>query len=285
MYARILLTAFVLLPLVAFRAEAQSFTLKKKDFPSAGKSVEVIDTETTRSSVTITLNGNAVFNEKKVEVVVKQFTEKVQEAGDKKPNKYTWAFSKATKGKDGEQADLSYAGKTLVFERQGDKYKVTAEGDGIDPKDLDTFTKNANRPDQSAELLPKKAVKVGDTWTIDNKAALSFLGEAEDAVDLTKAKAQGKLVKAYKKGSEQRGVIELDITAAMKKFGPVTLDTPIDMKIKATFDATIDGSSTVRTDMGTIAIKGRSDFTQNNMTLTLDIAIEGEFQRKVGAEK
>jgi hypothetical protein len=286
MHTRILLTALALLPLLAIRADAQSFTLKKKDFPSAGKSVLVTDTETTRSAITLMLNGNAVFNEKKVEVGVKQFTEKVLVAGDKKPNKYTWTFTRATKGKEGEQANLSYAGKTITFDRQDGKYKVTSDGDGVDAKDLDTFTKEANHPDYSAELLPQKAVKVSDTWTIDKKAASALLGDIpEDALDLSKSTTQGKLVKVYKKGNEQRGVIELTFTGFMKKFGPATLDTSIEMKLKATFDTTIDGTSTLRTDSATFTVKGRSEFTQNNMTFLLDISIEGEFRREVGAEK
>jgi len=260
MGARILLTALLALPLAAAAGQAQSFTLKTKDFSAEGKSVSIIDTATVRSSVIIATGGNVLKEEKKVEVEEKQFTETVVEAGDKKPKKYTQTFTKALKGMEGEPAKQSYAGKTIVFERKGDVYEVTAEGGGVD-------------------------AKVGDTWTI-GKEALALLGaNPDDGLDLTKMKAKGKLLKAYKKDGQQWGTIEVTITAPVQKLGPLDLDKPIDFQAKATLDTAIDGSSTAGQMKASVSLKGRSEFTQNGMTFTLDIAIAGEFRSEHTAEK
>lgn len=285
MGARILLTALVVLPFAATAGQAQSFTLKTKDFPAAGKSVGVSETAENSSAIVVATGGNVLKDDKKVEVEEKQFTETVLEAGDKKPNKFTRAFTKALKGKKGEPKPLSYAGKTIVFERKGDIYEVTAEGGVVDAKDLEAFAKEANRPKIGQALYPKNAVKVGETWTI-GKEALALLGAiSSDALDPTKVKAQGKLLKAYKKGSEQWGTIELTIVAPMQKLGPLTLDKPIDYQLKATVDTAIDGSSTAGQMMGTVALKGNTEFTQNGMTFTLEIAIVGDFRSEHTVEK
>jgi hypothetical protein len=285
MRARILLTALLALPLVAGAARGQSYTVKTKDFPATGKSTTVTDVATTRSSVTIATGGNVLKEEKKGEVEEKQFTETVVEAGDKKPNKYTQSFTKAFKGKEGEPAKQSYAGKTIVFERKGDVYEVTAEGGGVDAKDLDEFAKKANQPKIGQAMYPKSAVKVGESWTIGKEALLLLGASLDDGLDLTKMKAQGKLLKAYQKAGQQWGTIEVTITAPVQKLGPLALETPIDFQVKATLDTAIDGSSTAGQMKASISFKGRSEFTQNGMTFTLDIAIAGEYRSEHSAEK
>jgi hypothetical protein len=287
MRARIMLTALVVLPLAAAPTWAQGYTLKTKSFPDVGKSSKTIDQTTVRTAISLALGDKVLKEDKTVEIAESQFTEKTLKAGTDKPDKYTHAYTKAVKGPEGSPAELSYAGKTIVFERKGDAYVATAEEGGVDAKDLKRFTTRANRPDQTKTILPKTAVKVGDSWTLGKDAAALFATDedAAESFDGAKLKGQGKLVKAYKKGKEQWGTIAIDLSVPMTKLGPLTLDTPISLQVKMTLDTAIDGSSTAGQGRGTFTLKGKSTITQDGMTFTVDLAVSGEMRRDVTAEE
>jgi hypothetical protein len=103
--------------------------------------------------------------------------------------------------------------------------------------------------------------------------------------DLANFKGQGKLTRAYKKGTQQWGTIEIVITVPVKKLGPLPLDKAIDFQAKLTLDTVIDGSATEGVMKANMALKGRSEFTQNNMTFTIDITVDGDYRRDQSAEK
>ena len=271
--------------LVAGMGQAQTFTLKAKEYPAVGKSIVITDSGTTNFAFTVSTGGKVLKDDKKVEVLEKQYTQKVLEAGAKRPNKYTNTYTKAAKGEKGAPKKLSYESKTIIIERKGEKYVVRPEEGDIDPKDLEDFTKQVNRPLTSDIFLPKKAVAVGDSWPLDKHAIEALGGDLDDGVDLTKFKGQGKFLKAYKKGKEQWGTIEIAVSVPLKKLGPLPLDKPITMHAKMILDAAIDGSSTAMEAKGTVSIKGQSEFTQNNMTFMLDIAIDGQMRLEQSAEK
>jgi hypothetical protein len=272
--------------IAAATGQAQTFTLKVKEFPSAGKSVVITESGTSRSSFNVSAGGMVVKEEKKVEVEEKQFTQKTIEVGAKRPLKYSNTYTRATKGAEGSPKKLSYEGKTVVFEKKGEKHIVTpAEGE-IDKKDLEDFTKSVNKPLLSEAFLPKKPVSVGDTWELSKEAVLNALGaSADEGIDFAKFKGQGKLVKAYKTGKEQWGTFEFSFSVPLNKLGPLPLEKPIDLHAKITMDTAIDGSSAAHQLKGNVLLKGKSEFTQNNMTFMLDIAIDGEFRSEQTAEK
>jgi hypothetical protein len=282
----IMLTAIVVLPLAAPQTRAQNYHITIKEYADVGKSSKVTEQATTRSAFSVALGDKVLKEEKKVEVVEQQYSEKVVKAGAAMPDKFTQSYTKAVKGSEGMPVELSYAGKTIVFERKGGAYVVTAE-EGVNAQDIEQFTKRANRPEQLKALLPKTAVKAGDSWTV-GKEVLAFLGTDSGAalgVDVNQLKARGKLVKAYKKGNEQWGTVELDFIVPMAKLGPLALDTPIDIKFKMTLDTAIDGSSTAGEGRGTSTLKGASTFTQNGMTFRINLSIDSQMRRDSTAEE
>ena len=285
MRASTLSAALIILGLTAATSQAQTFTIKPKDFPAAGKSITISDTSTVNFSFKLSTGGMDLKEEKKTEVEEKQFVQKTIEAGTKRPNKYSNTYTKATKGEQGSPAKTSYSGKTIIFERKGDKYTVKPEEGEIDAKDLAEFTKQVNRPNTSEVFMPTKAVAVGDSWTLDKKAVEALGGPDDDGIDLSKFKGQGKLLKAYKKGKEQWGTVEIAITVPIKKLGPLPLDKAIDLNAKFTIDMAIDGSTTAHSAKGTMSIKGKSEFTENGMTFMIDLAIEGDIRMEQSAEK
>jgi hypothetical protein len=285
-----LIVALVVTGLVALSAatfaQEPAYTIKTKDFAAPGKSVEMTNRTTTRMSMTLALGGQALKEEKKVEVEDMEITEKVLEGGDKSPKKYTQFYTKALKGIDGAPTKQSYAGKTIVYELKGGSYQVTAESGDVDAADLEQFAKKANKPKVGQKLYPKKAVQVGETWTITPEILLEEIGgPTVDDVDIAKLRGQGKLLKAYKKEDQQWGTIEITGLLPIKKFGALVLDKTIDMKFSATADLPIDGSSTAGQVKGTISMQGKTTITQNKQTFTLDIAISGDVHVEHTSEK
>jgi hypothetical protein len=282
---RIWFTTLMVLPLAAVGAGAQSYTLKIRNDAAPGKSITTSESGVFKIAVGVSVGGMVVKEEKKSETEVKQFTETVLEVDKKGLKKYTRTYAKAAKGEGAEPKKLSYAGKTIVFERKGDKIVATAEGEGVDAKDLADLTKSANNHVDDKKLVPSTPVKVGDSWPIPKDALGAVLGELKDATDTDKVKVTGKLTKAYKKAGQQWGTIEINIAVPMVKFGPLTLSKPVPFQAKLTFDGPIDGSSTAKQTRGMVMVKGVSDFEQNGQTITLDISIEGNYREERSAEK
>src|SRR5262249_55228406 len=97
----------------------------------------------------------------------------------------------------------------------------------------------------------KKAVKVGETWPISAKDLATLLSVPN--IDAEKSKATGKLVKAYRKGGKQWGVVEIKGKLGSKA---MTGGPAISMDFTMTLDSPIDGSSY----QGTQTMKGKMHF-------------------------
>jgi hypothetical protein len=279
------MSAVLLLLYLSTTAAAQSYTIKTKDYATPGKSVVVFHSATTRSTFRWLKDDMVVKEETMLEVDDKEFIERVLEAGMRLPNKFTHTFTRATKGKPGEPIDRSFAGKTIVYERKGDKYVVTAKEDGVDASDLQEFAKHTNSPYAGSDLkLPKHAVKVGENWPLD-KTVAQAMAAGNDRFDVESFKGHGKLVKTYKKGGHQWGTIETSFRIAVKKLGPLVLDQPIPFESTSTLDIVIDGSSTEHQAKHVVRMRGRSDVTVNDMTFVLEVSFDGDNRHEQTAEK
>jgi len=282
---RPLLASFVVFLLMAAAAQAQSYTLKLKGQPGPGKSALVTEKAKIAIAFSVSLDGNVLKEEKKIVNEEKQFTEKVEIADDKGPTKFTRAYGKAAKGEDGELTNLSYAGKTIVFERKNGKFDATALEGGVDPKDLSEILKQINAKKYDDSLVPKKAIQVGDAWPIGKEGLGGFLGDLKDGADYDNFKGRGKLTNAYKKNGQQWGTLEITLAVPVKTFGPINLDKGIPFELKLVLDSPIDGSSAAHQVQGTLGIKGVSQFEQNGMTIVVDVSVHGELHRDQSPEK
>jgi hypothetical protein len=283
MRVRIWLTALAISLAAAVAAPAQSYTLKIKGAPAEGKSVAVKETVNVKLAFNVALGGNVLKEEKKTMTEEKQYTEKVLQADEKGAVKFTREYGKVSKGENHELQPLSYSGKTITFERKGDKYQATA--DGVEPKDLAELAKKVAGKQNEQALTPKKSVRVGDTWPVTAEMFSDLLGEMKGGADLEKFKGEGKLLKAYKKDGQQWGTMEIIGNVPLKKFGPLPLEKPLPLQLKMLLDAPIDGSSTANQAKVLMTIKGASEFEQNGQTITLDVAVEADARREQGAEK
>ena len=69
----------------------------------------------------------------------------VVEKGEKHLSKYKMSFAKAVQGEAGKLTALPYQGRMILFERKGDKYAASAEGEpALAAKDLEPLVNKAN---------------------------------------------------------------------------------------------------------------------------------------------
>jgi hypothetical protein len=106
-------------------------------------------------------------------------------------------------------------------------------------------------------------VKVGEKWKLVGKDVADYYDFLNINADTVKG--EGKLVKAYKKGKQQWGVIEHVITFAAK------LDEVKDAKgeIRMTSDVVLDDSATAGKVSLTITLAGSKALEENGKKLTL----------------
>jgi hypothetical protein len=270
-----------------------TYTIKLKHAPDAGKSVVITDTSTQTSTANVSdADGKPlVKDEKHVQKQDEKYTETVLEKGDKRPAKYKRAYEKATRTLDGKATSRSYDGRTVVFELKDGKYAVTAEGDkALDPKDVEDLSKRANEDeaDKDELFLPPKPVKVGDTWKIDGKRLAKAFDKQGD-LDREKSSGDAKLTKAYTKDGKQFGVvvITLKLTSKPTKLPPgITKfeEAPV-IELTMTLDAVIDGSSTAGSLTMSGKVKSKFSGEQMGVKFTADTVADVTGKQERSLEK
>jgi hypothetical protein len=205
-------------------------------------------------------DGKVVNEKKEKKIVIEEYKETlVEKEKGKRATKIRREYSKATTKTGDKETTLPYDGKTLLIEKKGDKYHFTiedgAELTGKDAADLDrSFNKESkdNEEDLEKAFLPKKAVKVNETWKVDTDELIKALDKDTKSpfpVDKSKASGTGKLLRAYKKDGRQFGVFDIQIDMPLKGEFPLGKDqgAPVQEGSKMTMrfkgDACIDGSS------------------------------------------
>jgi hypothetical protein len=172
-------------------------------------------------------------------------------------------------------------GKTVIFVRKGDKYHFTLKDGGEVPaKAAETFTKELARKTETSNaeieklMLPKKAVKPGETWKLDLEPILANLfksGEME--FHTKKATGTGKLLKAYKKDGRQFGEIRYDVTVPLKAMGKVPTQLVFNdgakMTMELKLDTCIDGTSEAGTIQVRVVLVGTA--STGDATVRLDV--------------
>jgi hypothetical protein len=266
-------------------ADTKAYTLKVKLFPDAGKTVEVTDSEKTTGSVKVSA-GNKAKEEKQDEVKEETYTETVLEKGDPHPKKVQRTYKKASSTKGGKDVTRPYQGRTVMFELEDGKYTAKAEGQPpLSKRDLDGLAEKVYdpaKPDLDEILLPKGAVKVNESWTLDYKQlAKSFAKTGE--LDIDKTKAEAKLAKVYEKAGKQHGVIEFDLNMAIKDLKGLKFDPPALLRFKGTMDSAIDGSSTAAVAEMAGTFTGKTSSPDGKVTIGLDLAVTMKKERS--AEK
>ena len=296
MRLRPLLLMLAITPLAVTAAPApDTYDIRLGGDSTPGQSYVVKDTDKVTSTTTVTHPqlGVSLDPEKKTSEEELVYTETVLEKPAKKGDsipKFKRAYSRARQTTDGKSSSLPYEGRTVVFQLKDGKYQATAEGEpALDAKVLDELAQKEGTPaPQGAEklFLPRRPVKVGEKWTFDGKAVAKVLPEDDTFVlDPERSGGEGTLVKAYQKGGQQYGVIELRLNLAIKKTGNLTFEKPAALDTKVTMDVVIDGSATAGTTSQTTTLRGRGFVTEEGQKITIEVSTEQSGRREQSPEK
>jgi hypothetical protein len=246
-----LFVACLTLTLASGASTAQSYNIKIKFSPDVGKTTVYKESESgTTTQLMGDGDGKTLREEKTTTGFERVFAETVLETGEKgRPTKWKRTYEKATAIENGKTTTRSLEGKTVLFEIKEGKVTATPQGDAkIEPKDLEWLRKTNKDIDQSEWIgfLPKKAVKVGETWKVESKEVGELLKEStrDAGVDLADGGADGVLSKVYEKDGKQFGVIDLTIKLTMKEPPDIKFDGPATLEMKASLDMALDGSTT-----------------------------------------
>jgi hypothetical protein len=194
-----------------------TYDIKVKS-PRQGDTVRVSSSEQMESGSTLVDNqGKVRKEENEKDSTNLTYEETILERADHELKRLKREYATATRTIDGKRDALPYDGKTVLIEKENDRYHFQIDrGQEIAPQDapeLDQEFTGGNAAKQFTEmLLPKKAVQVGEVWNVSTDILLKELKSFCVAkVDAAKGVATGKLVKVYHKDGRQFGVLELTI--------------------------------------------------------------------------
>jgi hypothetical protein len=174
--------------------------------------------------------------------------------GRKVRRRYRWGEQTLNE----EKRILPYVGKPLLIEEVGGRYRFRIEDD----KELQGVTAwmDANGLDWAFNsefsplprlgapwLLPKTAVKLGESWKFDPGPFVEDLVKFSSKLEFGRSAGTGKLLRTYRSDGRQHGVLDLRIEVPIKAFAfnlkPVMKPQGNKLVFHMVVDACIDGSS------------------------------------------
>jgi hypothetical protein len=233
--------------------DEKTYTIK---FKKEADRARVLKTDGFSQKLKITDNDGKILkqqDEKKGDEEV--YTETILERKDKKVLQRKRQYTKARIMTGGKTKTLPYEGKMVLIQKKGDRFTFRIEGDeeltGEDASQLESeFNRKKDRPsDDEIEkfFLPKRAVKVGESWKLDPTTLAKLFPSGKGIVlDTQKTTALGRLSKVYRKDRRQFGVISVEVKMVPKaieeggKEIPLTPASKVTMTMK--LDLCIDGS-------------------------------------------
>jgi hypothetical protein len=212
--------------------------------------------ETTITSVKVADGmGQVLVEQKDSKGESVEFKETILKAEKgKTPTKVEREYTKMQSTKDDKASDGPLQGKTVIIEKKGKSYEFTTkDGQKVDGPAAAALAKDfGKKDDENKELekliLPKGAVKVGESWKIEMaKIVEVFNKEGALEVDAAKSTGTGTLVKAYKKDGRQFGdmkfKLEFPLQTAGKGKEQLKFAAGAKIVMDMTFDVCIDGTS------------------------------------------
>ena len=129
----------------------------------------------------------------------------------------------------------------------------------------------ANQGITPIEMLPKHAVKPGESWKIDPSKA--FLGTGKLALDAERGSMTGKLVKSYEKSGRRYATMEFSGIAPVKSLGPDIGLIPKDgsvANLTMTVEACVDGTVPYSRTTGRIKFRVEAEINGGSVLLESD---------------
>ena len=264
------------------KVEPVTIKLKRR---GAGESAAVAETVSRKfklkstdekGKVLIDLDGNDVLVLEYVETILKH---------DKFPTRLEREYSKAQFTRDGKTTDWPIVGRTVLIQKSTTgnppKFSYLLKGGGQLPPEFtrhlsDEFGGKKGGPldDPEIFILPRSAVKPGDSWRPDTELLLKDLAkDSKDKVEFGTASAEASLVKTYPKDGRQHGVIEAKIEILLKADKVGTKD---EIRYR-------DGSKLLFEFNLDLCIDGSAEVGNSRIKMTMDQ--DGAFVKRKGASE
>lgn len=218
-------------------ANAQEVTFKKAT-PAVGETNATTEEMKMSNKISVSANGNVIqeVDQKMQETKASKMT--VLAVDGKKITKIKVTYKKKEAKQDVGQGPMNKSsklvGKTFILSKSGDAVTVTDEaGKKVDDavaKEVEAdHSKNLGEFDNKfAEVLPDRAIKVGETITVDKKKANSFFKDKDDKDPMNVETFTLKLTGTKKINGVMVGVFDMHVKFAGEP-GP-GMKMTIDMK-------------------------------------------------------
>ncbi len=238
------------IPLTANGQENDLCTFKRYT-GKVGDQIKVTTTHKQVDKSVLDFLGKPIPKERITDRVHIHTTEILAVDNQGRPIKLKRYFDKAEETTFGATKKLPMDGKTVLIEREKDKFTFTIVGEGpVKGTQQSYFLGEFNRNPSINDFdlyFPEQPAKVGAAWDIKS----AFLRSNEPfQFDEKKATGTAKLVKAFAKNGRKFGSIELRARAPISGVtgypaGTLKAGCTMDLELKA--DGCIDGSSPERT--------------------------------------
>jgi hypothetical protein len=208
-------------------------------------------------------------------------------AGQAVPTALRRGYRKAVISWNDRTQTLPMDGLAVLIDKKDDKYeyrlengaKLTAED--IAELDLDFNKRTFNFLDQ--DVLPAKAVKLKDTWSLDGAVLLQGMSKDElQKFDRDKAKLNATLVKVYDKNKSQFGVVEFQFELPLAAGAMVGKGFKVlggKLVIQGTFDGCVDGSLFARNTKAIMTYDLRGSQEDNVMPVLVVMTASGTLEQ------
>jgi hypothetical protein len=234
--------------------EEKTYALKLKQL-AAGDAHRVEKTEESSAEVVLADAAGKVLqedSEKGGHAYVYRETILEKPEGEPRATRLKRHYEKASLTVKGKPVTLPLEGKTVLIEKKGARFTFrTQNGEPLSaevarPLDLEFNKKKRDQEAFEKLFLPKRPVKVGETWEVERAVVNKGLQQDRDMeISADKTKASATLKRVYRKDGRQFGVLVLKLEVTPRAFHkggkrlPVRPGAKLDLEI--TLDGCIDG--------------------------------------------
>jgi hypothetical protein len=251
----------------------ETYTIKLKENGPGERTVEDRQSNNTSTVQVLDADGKALKTQEdnETETFVYEETTLEKAKGQQKPTRLRRHYDKAQVTTGKKIQTLPYQGKTILIEKKDGAYHFqVVGGEELSGKaalrlQKEFNDKKHNGPDW-AHLLPRQPIA-------------DFEEGSPFKIDAARAKATGRLLRAYKQNGHRFGVMELTLQFPIKTFNAAgqKIDTEAGsgMVLKATIDACIDGSVSTGAAKFTMKMDLAAVVPDNNTKLIVHMDMTG----------
>jgi hypothetical protein len=281
---RYLLGGLIGLLCVAAGAAQETYRIRLRLEPDVGKSIDVKEESGQEVDQRILdEKGKELKKNQAKQVHREEYTHTVLKSDKGKPVKYRRVYRKASISDDKQNFSLPHEGKKVLFEKTKTGWEVNSEDrKGLPAGTIKELSKHAGQSivDSITPLLPDRAVKVGESWSVSGKQAQAIAPDAP--IDTKRSKGSGKLIKVYRKGKRLFGVLVFKAELVLMVPGA---GSEMKIAMEGTADAIIDGSDTEGSYTTNLTITGKMVDEKDGKKITRGGTTKGYHKAAVSSQK